>query len=148
MAAALGSQAQLVATVDDLEEARAMLAAGEANVAVVVPDDVVETVRGGEQAVLTILHDQIDPFESSVVELFAQGAVDQVNREVLQELVASGQVESEELEEPLPAARGADHGHVGCSRGRRRGLFRRSAAAAGSQALTFSAAGKAHRTRW
>ena len=107
LAAALGTQAQLVGTLTDVEEARAMLSRGEANVAVVIPPDVVETVRGGQQAVITILHDQIDPFESSVIELFAQGAVDQVNREVLQELVATGQSRSEEIEEPLPSARRA-----------------------------------------
>jgi ABC-2 type transport system permease protein len=107
LAAALGTQAELIGTVATEEEARALLSNGEANVAVIVPPNIVETVRGGQQAVLTILHDQIDPFESSVVELFAQGAVDQVNKEVLQELVAAGQVTSEEIEEPLPAIRAA-----------------------------------------
>ena len=107
LAAALGPQAELVGTLTDVEEAREMMARGEANMAVVIPPDVVETVRGGEQAVITILHDQIDPFESSVVELFAQGAVDQVNREVLQELVTEGQSRAGEIEEPLPSARQA-----------------------------------------
>lgn len=107
LAGALGTQAELVGTLTDVEEAREMMARGEANVAVVIPADVVETVRGGSQAVITILHDQIDPFEASVVELFAQSAVDQVNREVLQELVTAGQGRAGEIEEPLPTARQA-----------------------------------------
>ncbi|MGI8517483.1 MAG: ABC transporter permease [Acidimicrobiia bacterium] len=104
---ALGPQAQLVGTLTSVAEAEAMLASGEANVAVVIPSDVVETVRGGEQATITILHDQIDPFESSVVALFAQSAVDQVNREVLEELVAAGQGRAAEIGAPLPAAQTA-----------------------------------------
>ncbi|MFN2485997.1 MAG: ABC transporter permease [Acidimicrobiia bacterium] len=107
LADALGPQARLVGTLTSVEEAEAMLASGEANVAVVIPSDVVETVRGGEQAVITILHDQIDPFESSVVELFAQSAVDQVNREVLEEVVAAGQGRAAEIGAPLPAAQAA-----------------------------------------
>ena len=107
LAAALGSQADLVGVVGTVDEATAMIAAREANIAVVIPEDAVETVRSGEQAVITILHDQIDPFEAGVVELFAVGAVDQVNREVLQDLVTMGQSEAEQVEEPLPEARAA-----------------------------------------
>ncbi|HEY3427851.1 MAG TPA: ABC transporter permease, partial [Acidimicrobiia bacterium] len=107
LAAALGSQAQLVGVVGTVDEATAMIDSRQANIAVVIPEDAVATVRAGEQAVITILHDQIDPFEASVVELFAVGAVDQVNREVLQDLVIMGQQEAEAVEEPLPAARAA-----------------------------------------
>ena len=107
LAAALGSQAQLVGVVGTVDEATTMIDSRQANIAVVIPEGAVETVRSGEQAVITILHDQIDPFEASVVELFAVGAVDQVNREVLQDLVIMGQQEAEAVEEPLPAARAA-----------------------------------------
>ena len=105
--AALGNQADLVGVVGTVDEATAMIEAKEANVAIVIPEGAVEAVRGGEQAVITILHDQIDPFESSVIELFALGAVDQVNREVLQDMVARGQTEAGEIEEPLPEAQAA-----------------------------------------
>jgi ABC-2 type transport system permease protein len=107
LAAALGSQAQLIGVVGTVDEATAMIDSRQANIAVVIPENAVESVRSGEQAVITILHDQIDPFEASVVELFAVGAVDQVNREVLQDLVIMGQQEAEAVEEPLPAARAA-----------------------------------------
>lgn len=105
LAAALGAQADLVGVVPTVDEATAMIDSRQANIAIVIPEDAVETVRSGEQAVITILHDQIDPFESGVVELFAVGAIDQVNREVLQDLVVMGQQEAEQVEEPLPEAR-------------------------------------------
>ncbi|MGH8959197.1 MAG: ABC transporter permease [Acidimicrobiia bacterium] len=107
LAAALGSQADLVGVVGTVDEAIAMIDSRQASIAVVIPEDAVETVRSGEQAVITILHDQIDPFEAGVVELFAVGAVDQVNREVLQDLVIMGQSEAGQVEEPLPEARAA-----------------------------------------
>jgi ABC-2 type transport system permease protein len=106
-AGSLGSQVSLVKTVTEESEARAMMEAGEADVAVIVPADAAATVQGGEQAVITILHDQIDPFEASVIQIFAQSAVDQINREVLQQLVEVGQEQAAEVEEPLPVARAA-----------------------------------------
>jgi ABC-2 type transport system permease protein len=107
LAAALGAQADLVGVVPSVDEATAMIDSRQANIAVVIPEDAVETVRSGEQAVITILHDQIDPFEAGVVELFAVGAINQVNREVLQDLVVMGQEEAEQVEQPLPEARAA-----------------------------------------
>ncbi|HJU52715.1 MAG TPA: ABC transporter permease [Acidimicrobiia bacterium] len=107
LAAALGAQADLVGVVPTVDEATAMIDSRQANIAIVIPENAVETVRSGEQAVITIFHDQIDPFEAGVVELFAVGAIDQVNREVLQDLVLMGQEEAEQVEEPLPEARAA-----------------------------------------
>jgi ABC-2 type transport system permease protein len=104
LAAALGSQGELVDVVDTEGEATAMINARQANIAVVVPEDAAATIRGGEQAIITILHDQVDPFEAGVVELFAIRVVDQVNREVLQDLVSRGQEEAGQVEEPLPEA--------------------------------------------
>jgi hypothetical protein len=47
--------------VDTEGEATAMINARQANIAVVVPEDAAATIRGGEQAIITILHDRSTP---------------------------------------------------------------------------------------
>ena len=93
LSAALGNQAQVVDIVTEFERAQRMLLDGTANVVIVVPPGIAETVRGGEQVTITIIHDQIDPFEASVIQLFAEGAVGELNRELQETLIAEIQEE-------------------------------------------------------
>ncbi len=94
----------ILGTVGTRAEAVGWLRRGAADVAVIVPVEPIETVRRGERAVFTVLHDKLDPFEQATISLIARGTVDLVNRRILEELVASGQEESEDLETLLPAA--------------------------------------------
>jgi ABC-2 type transport system permease protein len=107
LAQALGSRVSLIATTGDEQEGTALLASGDADVMVVIPGDALATVQGNERASISVRHDQIDPFESSFIELFAQSAVDQVNRRVLRELVAVGQERAAAAEAALATARAA-----------------------------------------
>jgi ABC-2 type transport system permease protein len=95
----------LVASVETRAEAIRLLRDNTADVAVVVPDRPVETIRDGEQAVFVVLHDQLDPFEQATITLVARTSADVVNQRILAALIASGQQESEDLETLLPAAR-------------------------------------------
>lgn len=95
---------EIVGTVATREEAVDALRNGSADIAVIVPDQPVDGIRNGERAVFTVLHDRLDPFEQSTIALVARGTVDLVNRRILEELVASGQEETEDLETLLPAA--------------------------------------------
>lgn len=95
---------RVVDIVTSQESAVESLRRGEADVAVIVPEDPIETIRGGERAVFTVLHDRLDPFEKATIALIARSAVDDVNREILRELVAIGQTEAGDLETLLPAA--------------------------------------------
>lgn len=94
----------LLGSVPSVAEAISWLRAGAADVAVVVPEEPIEKIRDGERATFVVLHDQLDPFEQATISLMARGTVDLVNRRVLEELVATGQTESEDLETLLPAA--------------------------------------------
>lgn len=96
---------ELVGTVETRAEAVRWLRQGAADVAVIVPEAPIETIQSGERAVFTVLHDRLDPFEQATIRLVARSTVDLVNRRVLEQVVAAGQAESEELETLVPAAR-------------------------------------------
>lgn len=97
-------QINVLGTVTTREEAVAELRSGRADVAVIIPEQPIETIRNGERAVFSVLHDQLDPFEQATISLVSRTTVDLVNRRMLEQLVASGQEESEDLETLLPAA--------------------------------------------
>lgn len=70
------------------EEALRMLEAGETEVVVVVPDDPVGTVLGGERALIRVLHAEIDPLAESAVWIMAQVATQELNATVLSTLAS------------------------------------------------------------
>lgn len=100
----LGDKIDFQGVISDRNEAVDRLRRGRVDIVVVVPDEPVQTVREGSQAVFTVLHDQLDPFEQATITLVARTTIDTVNRRVLQQLVETGQEESEDLEAVLPAA--------------------------------------------
>lgn len=100
----LGDSIILEKTTDDVDEARRLVRLALADVAVVAPPDPYETVRNGEQAVFELLHDTLDPFEQATIRLVARATIDAVNRELLTEIVATGQDESAEVEPLLQAS--------------------------------------------
>ena len=91
----------------DEAAARDRIAAGDADVLVVVPADAAELVRANQQAEIEIYHNQIDPFESSFIEIFSDSAINEINQAILEEVVLAGQGETADIEESLPAARAA-----------------------------------------
>lgn len=100
----LGDKIDFRGVVTDRDEAVDRLRKGRVDIVVIVPEEPVQTVRQGDQAVFTVLHNQLDPFEQATITLVARTTIDTVNRRVLQQLVETGQEESEELETVLPAA--------------------------------------------
>ena len=107
LANALGQRIVITEMTSDEGAARERITAGEADILVIVPDDAAELVRANQQALIEIYHNQIDPFESSFIEIFAASAVDEINQAILEEVVMAGQAETAEVGESLPAARAA-----------------------------------------
>jgi ABC-2 type transport system permease protein len=107
LAERISQRVDLVATTPDEEEARGMLAAGQADLVVLVPAGAEEQIRASRQAEISIYHDLIDPFERSFVEIFAVTAVEEANREILRQLVSTAQSEAGTVEAPWPLARAA-----------------------------------------
>jgi ABC-2 type transport system permease protein len=55
---------------------------------IVFPDEVTERLEEGEQAVIELYHNQIDPIEGQAIELFSRSAVDGINDRTLETVVA------------------------------------------------------------
>ncbi len=75
------------------DEARSRLADGEVDIVVIFPPDPEQTVLSGERAVITVLHDQIDPIQEAAIEFAAQLAIHEVNATVLATLAGDAQTE-------------------------------------------------------
>lgn len=74
-------------------EGRRMLADGDVDVVVVFPDDPLAAVASGEQAIIRVLHDEIDPFQEQAVDIAARLAVQEVNSTVLERVVTEAGTE-------------------------------------------------------
>lgn len=90
---------------DNLAAAQARLRAGEVDAVVALPADPVETIRNSEQAVFTIYHNEIDPFQVDYVRVFGRLYVDEVNRRVLSAVAGEGQTESVSVQQTVSEAR-------------------------------------------
>ena len=89
----------------DEEGALTRLRRGDVQMVLVFPADAEQTVRSGSQAEVNVYHDQIDPLETQAIQLFTRTGVDEVNKQVLRELVRTGQQESTDVQQRLDAAK-------------------------------------------
>jgi len=102
---AFRGEISLEATSSDEAAARRMLENGEVDLLIVAPEDPLETLRTGEQAVFTVVHREIDPVLKANIRLVARLSVDAINRRVLADVVAAAQDETETVENPLQNVR-------------------------------------------
>lgn len=77
----------------DLAAAERRLENGSIDLIVVFPDDPAAAVMQGQQAVIQIVHDKIDPIQQTAVEISAQVAVQELNGNVLEAVVTRAQSE-------------------------------------------------------
>jgi ABC-2 type transport system permease protein len=82
----------------DLPAATRELEDEQVDLVVVFPDDPVETVLSGEQAEITVIHDELDPIQQTAIEFATKLAVDEVNSTILARVVGLGQEAVEPLE--------------------------------------------------
>ena len=75
----------------DREAAEQRLADGEVDLVVVFPADAGQQILAGEQAVIEVLHDKIDPIQQTAVEISAQVAVQELNANVLEAVATEAQ---------------------------------------------------------
>ncbi len=83
---------------EDLVGAERLLADDEIDLIVVFPSEPAATVLEGEQAVITVLHNKLDPIQQTAVEVSAQVAVQELNSMVLERVVGDVQSEIEPTE--------------------------------------------------
>jgi ABC-2 type transport system permease protein len=75
----------------DRAAAEAELAAGRADVLIIAPEDPETAFRAGEQSVIEVQIDAIDPVEVNYAGFLAAGLASQVNREIIERVAEEGQ---------------------------------------------------------
>ena len=101
---AFGEGIDLVEVSDDLDSARQSLVSGEIDLVLVAPEDGLEALERGEQAIFSILHAEIDPVITGSIDLLARLSVDQINSEVLTGIVEQARTELSQTDGPLADA--------------------------------------------
>ena len=86
------------------ELALAKLALNQTDLVIVIPEDPFETVQNNQQAVFTIYHNEVDPFQIAYIQSVARIYVDDVNRRLLQTVTEQGQEDAGELQVNLESA--------------------------------------------
>ena len=104
-ATSLGPQLVFAGTTEDLVSALKQLQRGDVDLVAVTPENPFEKIRNNEQAVFTLYHREIDPFQVEYVKYFGQIYIDEVNRRVLTNVTEQGQSEASTLEDDVKAAR-------------------------------------------
>ncbi len=89
---------------DDAEEADQRLRDQEVDLVVVTPSDPSVNINNNEQAVFTLYHYEIDPYEEAYVRVIGRAYTDEINEEVLGLVAEQGQMEAESLQEDMVLA--------------------------------------------
>ena len=102
-----GSASPAIADQDietDKELALAKLALNQTDLVIVIPQNALETVQNNQQAVFTIYHNEVDPFQIAYINSVARIYVDDVNRRLLQDVTEQGQANAGDLQTSLEDA--------------------------------------------
>lgn len=86
------------------ELALAKLALNQTDLVIVIPENPLETIESNQQAVFTIYHNEVDPFQIAYIQSVARIYVDDVNRRLLQTVTEQGQEDAGELQVSLEDA--------------------------------------------
>jgi ABC-2 type transport system permease protein len=89
---------------NDKDLALAKLALNQTDIVIVIPESPLETVENNQQAVFTIYHNEVDPFQIAYINSIARIYVDDVNRRLLQEVTERGQADAGDLQTSLESA--------------------------------------------
>ncbi len=101
----MGPQLIFAGVTDNQAEALDRLRQGEVDIVAVAPDNPLGTVQSNHQAIFTLYHNEVDPLRANWVNYYAYVYVDQVNRRVLESLVARGQSDAARVKQDVQAAR-------------------------------------------
>ncbi len=103
-ATTLGAQLIFAGITDDLESAQEQLRQGKVDLITVVPPQAYETIRNNEQAVFTLYHHEIDPFQLDYIDVFGRVYVNEINRRVLRLVTSEGQADISQAQTQLETA--------------------------------------------
>ncbi len=89
---------------NDIEAMKSALNRRTIDLGVVVPDNAYQTIKGNQQAVFEVFHNELDPMQSNYIVYLAQVYVDMLNRGVLSSFAQTGQSDASALNVQLTAA--------------------------------------------
>jgi len=104
-ATSLGPQLIFAGITGDEAEAKKKLLQQQVDLVAVAPPNAYQVIRNSQQAIFTLYHNEIDPFQVDYVNVFGQVYVDEVNRRILQTITQRGQSEASTVQDKLEAAR-------------------------------------------
>ncbi|MFN2291565.1 MAG: ABC transporter permease [Anaerolineae bacterium] len=88
----------------DEDQAKAKLRNGQVDMVISVPENLYETVRHSQQAVITFYHDEIDPLAARYARAFANLFVNEMNQRILKVFAEQGQQEASTVRPDVEAA--------------------------------------------
>jgi ABC-2 type transport system permease protein len=97
-------QLEFVGITDDADEADRRLRNQDVDLVIVVPSDPSKGINNNEQAVITLYHYEIDPYEQAYVRILGRIYTDKINEQVLLFVAEQGKVEAESLQEQTELA--------------------------------------------
>jgi ABC-2 type transport system permease protein len=103
-AEAITPQIQLAGITDNVDEADRRLRQQEVDLVVVAPADPYQMIRENEQAVFYLYHYEIDPYETTYVQVLGRAYTDEINKQVLVQVAEQAKVESESMQENMTFA--------------------------------------------
>ncbi len=88
---------KLVGVTDDFDLMMRNLNRNAIDLGVVIPDNVYETIRSNQQALIETYHNQIDPAQITYMEYMGAFFADVINRQILQSVAEQGQIEAQNV---------------------------------------------------
>lgn len=86
-----GAALHVAEVTDDLEAAEASLRNGRVDVVIVAPDDLENRFRAGEQSIIEVLVDAVDPVAEGYATFLASALASEINRTIIERAAAEGQ---------------------------------------------------------
>ncbi len=103
----VGSSVDLVGSTENETAARQDLRNGQVDLVVITPKDLTSAFQKNEQAQVTVLNNQLDPFVRATIDVAARQAVSHLNRMILADAIAAVQERTNPVSDALPAAESA-----------------------------------------
>jgi ABC-2 type transport system permease protein len=86
-----GPALNIISVTDQEAEPRAALAAQQLDLVIIAPPDAADRFRAGQQAVITVVYNSVDPLQAGYADFLA-GVLDQkINQEIIRQAVSEGQ---------------------------------------------------------
>jgi ABC-2 type transport system permease protein len=104
-ASSLAPQLVYEGTLEDPDVALNALRRGGLDIVVIIPSDVIQSINNNQQAVIEIVHNEIDPYQISFIENFGKIYVNELNRGILRAAASQGQEETSDILGKVRAAR-------------------------------------------